>query len=177
MVCREDTDPLRFLLWSASLDEPPSDYKMAVGLLGRADSPCIAAWALQRTAADNKAAFGEVIVKLSGKICSRSPGPNGPCVHHWNRWESYANRTFTWLNSFRMKRAYWLPFQPNIEQSRILTLLNSWLVICHVRMDLLVRAAFNVVALELAMSGTFLVCLFLERITSSNISMRSKSDC
>ena len=35
-------------------------------------------------------------------------------------------------------------------------LLNSALIVCHVRMDLLVRAAFKVVPLELAMSSIFL---------------------
>ena len=48
-------------------------------------------------------------------------------------------------------------------------------------MDLLVRAAFKVVPLELAMSIILLVCLLwvvlLECITSINISLRSKSDC
>ena len=34
-------------------------------------------------------------------------------------------------------------------------LLNSALIMCHVRMDLLVRAAFKVVPLELAMSSSF----------------------
>ena len=62
VACREDdTDALRFLWWTASLDEPLSDYKMTVHLFGKADSLCIAAWGLQRTAADNEAAFGEEI--------------------------------------------------------------------------------------------------------------------
>ena len=62
VACREDdTDAFRFLLWSASLDEPLGDYKMTVHLFGKPDSPCITAWALQQTAADNEAAFGEEI--------------------------------------------------------------------------------------------------------------------
>ena len=62
VACREDdTDALRFLWWTASLDEPLSDYKMTVHLFGKADSPCITAWALQQTAADNEAAFAEEI--------------------------------------------------------------------------------------------------------------------
>ena len=68
VACREDdTDALRFLWWSASLDEPPTDYKMTVHLFGKADSPCIAAWALQQTAADNEAAFGEKIREIVKK--------------------------------------------------------------------------------------------------------------
>ena len=65
VACREDdTDALRFLWWDGSLDEPPSDYKMTVHLFAKADSPCIAAWALQQTAADNEAAFGEEIREI-----------------------------------------------------------------------------------------------------------------
>ena len=41
------------------------------------------------------------------------------------------------------------------------SILNSSLVTCHVRMDLLVRAAFKVVLLELAMSSIFLGLSFL----------------
>ena len=45
-------------------------------------------------------------------------------------------------------------------------------------MDLLVRTAFKVVPIELAMPSVFLVCLFwvvsLECITSSNIPLGSK---
>ena len=68
VACREDdTDALRFLWWDGSLDEPPSDYKMTVHLFGKADSPCIAAWALQQTAADNEAAFGEEIREIVTK--------------------------------------------------------------------------------------------------------------
>ena len=65
VACREgDTKTLRFLWWDGSLDEPPSDYKMTVHFFGKADSPCIAAWALQQTAADNEAAFGEEIREI-----------------------------------------------------------------------------------------------------------------
>ena len=63
----DDTDALRFLWWDGSSDEPPSDYKMTVHLFGKADSPCIAAWALQQTAADNEAAFGEEIREIVKK--------------------------------------------------------------------------------------------------------------
>ena len=74
VACREDdTDALRFLWWDGSLDEPPSDYKMTVHLFGKADSPCIAAWALQQTAADKEAAFGEYIREVDEKkfLCRR----------------------------------------------------------------------------------------------------------
>ena len=65
VACREeDTDALRFLWWDGSLDEPFSDYKMTVHLLEKADSPCIAAWALQQTATENDAAFGEEIREI-----------------------------------------------------------------------------------------------------------------
>ena len=64
VACREDdTDALRFLWWDGSLDEPPSDYKMTVHLFGKADSPCITAWALQQTAADNENEIENEIVK------------------------------------------------------------------------------------------------------------------
>ena len=62
VACREnDTDALRFLWLTASLNEPLSDYKMTVHFFGKADSPCIAAWALQQAAGDNEAAFGKEI--------------------------------------------------------------------------------------------------------------------
>ena len=68
VACREDdTDALRFLWWDGSLDEPPGDYKMTVHLFEKADSPCIAAWALQQTAADNETAFGEEIREIVKK--------------------------------------------------------------------------------------------------------------
>ena len=59
--CREDDTDALFLWWDGSLDEPTSDYKMTAHFFGKADSPCIAAWAVQQTAADNEAAFGEEI--------------------------------------------------------------------------------------------------------------------
>ena len=68
VACSEDdTDALRFLWWDFSSDEPPSHYKMTVLLFGKADSLCIAAWALQETAADNEAAFEEEICEIVKK--------------------------------------------------------------------------------------------------------------
>ena len=49
----EDTDALRFLWWSEGMNEPPSDHKITVHLFGKADSPCIAAYALKRAATDS----------------------------------------------------------------------------------------------------------------------------
>ena len=47
VACKEeDAEALRFLWWSEGVDEPPSDPRTTVHLLGKADSPCIAAWAL-----------------------------------------------------------------------------------------------------------------------------------
>ena len=60
----EDADALRFLWWSESMEEPPSDHKMTVHLFGKADSPCIAAWALQRTATDNRADFSKEVCDI-----------------------------------------------------------------------------------------------------------------
>ena len=40
---------------------------MTVHLFGKAYSPCIAAWALQQTAADKKATFGEEIREIVKK--------------------------------------------------------------------------------------------------------------
>ena len=62
-----DTDALRFLWWSDGLNEPPSDHKMKVHLFGKADSPCIAAWTLQRTATDNAADFGNDVCDIVRK--------------------------------------------------------------------------------------------------------------
>ena len=49
------------------MNEPPSDHKTTVHLFGKTDSPCIAAWALQRTAADNQNEFGKEIAKVVSK--------------------------------------------------------------------------------------------------------------
>ena len=62
-----DTDALRFLWWSDGLNKPPSDHKMKVHLFGKADSPCIAAWTLQRTATDNAADFGNDVCDIVRK--------------------------------------------------------------------------------------------------------------
>ena len=63
----EDTDAVPFLWWSESIDEPPSDHKMTVHLFGKADSPCIAAWALKRTATDNRTEFENDVCEVVSK--------------------------------------------------------------------------------------------------------------
>ena len=57
----EDTDALRFLWWSEGFDKPPSEHKMMVHLFGKSDSPCIAAWALKKTAKDHEHEFGKEV--------------------------------------------------------------------------------------------------------------------
>ena len=44
---------------------------------------------------------------------------------------------------------------PRLYLTFTISMLSSWLVICHLRMDLLIRAAVKVVPLEWAMSRTF----------------------
>lgn len=61
---KEDTDALGFFWWSGSMEEPPNDYKMTVHFFGNADSPCIASWALQKTARDNESEFGRDVCKV-----------------------------------------------------------------------------------------------------------------
>ena len=49
-VTPRDTDSLRFLCWSGSIDDLPEDYKMLVHIFGAKSSPCCANKALNRTA-------------------------------------------------------------------------------------------------------------------------------
>ena len=44
-----------------------TDDKMTVHLFGKADSPCITAWALKRTAIDNRTEFGNDACKVVPK--------------------------------------------------------------------------------------------------------------
>ena len=65
VACAEKhTDALRFLWWSESIDEPPSDHNMTVHLFGKADSPCIAAWALKTTADDHEHEFSKEVSQV-----------------------------------------------------------------------------------------------------------------
>ena len=63
----EDADALRFLWWNEGMDKPPSDHRMTVHLFGKADSPCIAAYALQRTATDNRTDFSKEVCDIISK--------------------------------------------------------------------------------------------------------------
>ena len=55
-------------------------------------------------------------------------------------------------------------------------MLSSWLIICHLIMDLLVRAAFKVVHLELA-TPSFLVCLFWVFLSDPKSNGETKRVC
>ena len=62
---KENTDDaLGLFWWSGSMEEPPNDYKITVNFFGKADSPCIASWALQKTARDSPS-LREMCVRLS----------------------------------------------------------------------------------------------------------------
>ena len=67
LVVWKETHALRFLWWSDGLNESPSDHKMKFHLFRKADSPCIAAWTLQRTATDNVAEFGNDVCDIVQK--------------------------------------------------------------------------------------------------------------
>ena len=49
------------------MDDLPSDHKMTVHSFGKADSPCIAAWALKRTATDNATEFSKEVCEMITK--------------------------------------------------------------------------------------------------------------
>ena len=59
---KENTDSSFW--WSGSMEEPPNDYKLTVHFFGNADSPCIASWALRKTARDNESEFGRDVCKV-----------------------------------------------------------------------------------------------------------------
>ena len=63
----EDADSFRFLWWNGSMNEPPSEHKMTVHLFGKADSPCIAAWVLKKTATDNEIEFSKEVIEIVSK--------------------------------------------------------------------------------------------------------------
>ena len=58
-----DTDALRFLWWSGSINDPPEEYKMLVHIFGAKSSPCCAIKALNTSAEDNKAAFTPDVIE------------------------------------------------------------------------------------------------------------------
>ena len=53
-VIPKDTDALRFLWWSSSLNNPPDEYQMLVHIFGATSSPCWAKRSVRRTADDNE---------------------------------------------------------------------------------------------------------------------------
>ena len=58
-----DCDALRFLWWTeGNLNEEPDEYRMKVHIFGATSSPSCTAYALKRTASDNKKAFSSEAV-------------------------------------------------------------------------------------------------------------------
>ena len=57
----------RCLWWSESIEELASDHKMTVHLFVNADSPCVTAWALKRTATDHRPEFGNDVCLVVSK--------------------------------------------------------------------------------------------------------------
>lgn len=62
-VIESDTDALRFLWWSNSLEDPPDEYKMLVHIFGAKSSPCCANKALRMTAEDNAADYDPEVIQ------------------------------------------------------------------------------------------------------------------
>ena len=56
-VISKDTDALRFLWWSNSIEDAPEEYQMLVHIFGATSSPCCASKALRQTADDNEGKF------------------------------------------------------------------------------------------------------------------------
>lgn len=59
-VPNPETDALRFL-WRKNIEKEIEDYAMQVHIFGKTDSPCIADWALKRTAPDNDQQLKRII--------------------------------------------------------------------------------------------------------------------
>ena len=57
----------RCLWWSESIEELASDLKKTVHLFVNADSPCVTAWALKRTATDHRPEFGNDVCLVVSK--------------------------------------------------------------------------------------------------------------
>ena len=57
-----DQDALRFLWWTDNIDDEPHEYVMTSHVFGATDSPSCAAYALKRTAQDNKVDFSKLAV-------------------------------------------------------------------------------------------------------------------
>ena len=61
-VRKQDQEALRFLWWTDDYDKPPDVYVMEVHIFGATSSPCVANWALRRTASDNAERFNPQVV-------------------------------------------------------------------------------------------------------------------
>ena len=62
-VISKDTDALRFLWWTNSIDKPPEKYQMLVHIFGAASCPCCASKALRQTADDNESKFNQKVIR------------------------------------------------------------------------------------------------------------------
>ena len=62
-VISKDTDALRFLWWSNSIDDPPEEYQMLVHIFGATSSPCCASKALRQIADDNESKFDQEVIQ------------------------------------------------------------------------------------------------------------------
>jgi hypothetical protein len=66
-VISKDTDALRFLWWSDSIDDPPEEYQMMVHIFGATSSPCCASKALRQIADDNESKFDQQVTRTLRK--------------------------------------------------------------------------------------------------------------
>lgn len=62
-VSPKDTDALRFLWWSSSIDDPPDEYQMLVHIFGATSSPCCANTSLRKTATDNEQNYDSEVIE------------------------------------------------------------------------------------------------------------------
>ena len=67
LVENKDRDVLRFL-WRDNYIDPIEDYRMNVHLFGKVDSPCIANWAIKKTAADQSDFFDQISSKTQDSV-------------------------------------------------------------------------------------------------------------
>ena len=62
-VISKDTDALRFLWWSNSIEDAPEEYQMLVHIFGATSSPCCASKVLRQTADDNEGKFDQEVTR------------------------------------------------------------------------------------------------------------------
>ena len=67
LVENKDRDVLHFL-WRDNYIDPIEDYRMNVHLFGTVDSPCIANWAIKKTAADQSDFFDQISSKTQDSV-------------------------------------------------------------------------------------------------------------